>query len=132
MVPIVFGVIGGGWRSEFFFRVAQALPERYHCAGVYMRNAAKAEQVQAAWGVRTTTSLEELLGTSGLHFVIISVPRAVCPDYIQELARRGIPALAETPPAADLDGLLALYAALPPGAADEQPEPGELLRLDFR
>ncbi|AIQ11544.1 hypothetical protein [Paenibacillus durus] len=29
MDKVEFGLIGGGWRAEFFLRIAEALPERY-------------------------------------------------------------------------------------------------------
>src|SRR4029077_444659 len=30
--PIVFGLVGGSWRAEFYFRIAQALPGRFRVA----------------------------------------------------------------------------------------------------
>ena len=29
-----FGVVGSGWRSEFFVRVARLMPDRFECVGV--------------------------------------------------------------------------------------------------
>ena len=36
--PTTFGVIGTGWRSDFFQRVAQAAPDRLRVAGVVSRS----------------------------------------------------------------------------------------------
>ena len=44
----------------------------------------------------------------GPAFVVVATPWPVTPDLLRELAGRGVPALAETPPAPDLDGLRAL------------------------
>jgi predicted dehydrogenase len=44
------------------------------------------------------------------------VPWPVCPVMLRELAARGVPALAETPPAPDLPGLVALHELTRQGA----------------
>lgn len=48
--PIRFGIVGSGWRAEFFARLARALPERLAVAGVVTRSAERAAQVEAGWG----------------------------------------------------------------------------------
>jgi predicted dehydrogenase len=37
-MPFSFGVIGSGWRAEFFLRIARDLPEQFPLAGVVARN----------------------------------------------------------------------------------------------
>ena len=110
---ITFGIIGGGWRAEFFLRIARSLPERFRVAGMLVRDAAKGARLEAAFGVPTVRALDDLLRMEGLAFAVVSVPWAVSPVMLRELAERGVPALAETPPAPDLPGLVALceYAA---------------------
>jgi hypothetical protein len=56
------------------------------------------------------------------EFVVVSVPRGVSAAIILELASRAIPVLAETPPAADLAGLVELWRALPKDARVEVAE----------
>ncbi len=107
MTPARFGLIGSGWRAEFFLRVAAALPDRLAVAGLLARNAARRESLGRAFGVPTPTSFEELLAAKP-DFVVVSVPWDVTPVLLRELSDRGVPALAETPPAPDLDGLRAL------------------------
>jgi hypothetical protein len=114
--PVVFGIIGGGWRAEFFLRVARELPERFHIAGMMVRNAEKGIAIERAWGVTTCRTVHELLEVPGLQFVVISVPWAVTPVMIRYLHERGMPALAETPPAPDLEGLVALHELTMDGA----------------
>jgi predicted dehydrogenase len=103
--PIRFGIVGSGWRAEFFTRLARALPQRLAVAGVVTRSAARVAQVEAEWGVRAFRTIGELCGI-GSEFVIPSVPWEVTPKVVEELVAHEVPVLAETPPAPDLCGLL--------------------------
>ncbi|HLZ62170.1 MAG TPA: Gfo/Idh/MocA family oxidoreductase [Ktedonosporobacter sp.] len=109
MNPTRFGIVGGGWRSLFFLRVAQALPDRFEVAGMMVRDEARGQEFEQAWGVKTYRTLDELLRVNDLRFVVVSVPRSVAPQILSTLAERALPALSETPPAPDLAGLLALH-----------------------
>ncbi len=111
-----FGLIGSGWRAEFFLRVAAALPERFQIGGAVVRDAAKGHAFAATWGVPTYRSLDELLRATPLAFTVLSVPRAVAPVMLRELAERDVPALTETPPALDLNGLHAVWQLVEGGA----------------
>jgi hypothetical protein len=113
---IKFGIIGGGWRTEFYLRIAAALPSRFEAAGVVTRDAGKGKRLEEKFQVRSFRTLDELLEHSSPSFVVVSVPWKACPDYITELTERGIPVLSETPPAPDLPGLIELYKAVPAGA----------------
>jgi predicted dehydrogenase len=106
--PVRFGIVGTGWRSEFFVRLAKALPERLEVAGVATRSAERAAEVERAWGVQAYGSVDALLGT-GPEFVIVSVPWPVTPEVTRDLVRREVPVLAETPPAPDVEGLRSLW-----------------------
>ena len=122
---ITFGIIGSGWRTEFYLRIAKALPQRFRVCGVVTRTEARGKEVDAAWGVPTFRTIDEMLNqdhperaASPPDFVVVSVPWPVAPGTIQELATRKIPVLTETPPAPDLAGLISLnkFAAATPGA----------------
>ena len=104
-----FGIIGSGWRSEFFLRLARAAPDRLRVAGVVTRSAERGETITAEWGVPTFRSAAELVRAESPEFVIASVPWAVMPDAIRELVGLGAHVLSETPPAPDLPGLRALW-----------------------
>ena len=56
-------------------------------------------------------SLDECLATTRPDFVVTAVPWEVTPSLVVSLVERGVRVLAETPPAPDLDGLRALWAA---------------------
>jgi len=115
-MTITIGMIGAGWRAEFFLRIAQALPEQFALRRVLVRNEEKAAAVTAAWQVETVQTLDELLKPNDLDFVIVSVPWAVSPILLRELADRKMAVLAETPPAPDVEGLLALHDLTQRGA----------------
>ncbi|HEV7603595.1 MAG TPA: Gfo/Idh/MocA family oxidoreductase, partial [Candidatus Limnocylindrales bacterium] len=107
MTPTRFAIVGGGWRAEFFLRVAAALPERFAVSGLYTRRVARREAIGRQFGVAVPASLDALLGTAPA-FVVVATPWAVTPVLLGELSERGMPVLAETPPAPDLDGLRSL------------------------
>ncbi|MFA6480260.1 MAG: Gfo/Idh/MocA family oxidoreductase [Victivallaceae bacterium] len=110
--PVEFGIVGGGWRAEFYLRIARALPERFHVDGMLVRDPAKGAALEAAWGVRTFRTMDELLKSSKAAFQLVSVhPDAAAPLSI-ELAARKIPVLLETPPARSADALNAFYQTL--------------------
>lgn len=104
-----FGVVGSGWRSEFFLRLARAAPDRLRATGVVARRPERGDELTARWGVPAFGSAEALLDAEAPDFVIVSVPWAVTPEVTRELVGRGVRVLAETPPAPDLPGLRALW-----------------------
>ena len=110
MTATSFGIIGSGWRSEFFLRIARAAPDRFRPVGVVSRSAERGAEVTAQWGVPTFSSVAELLDAEAPDFVIPCVPWAAMPDATRELVGLGARVLAETPPAPDLAGLRALWA----------------------
>ena len=61
MAPVVFGIVGGGWRTEFFMRVVRALPERFAVAAVVVRDAERGRAFERAWGVPTVRGHDDLL-----------------------------------------------------------------------
>ncbi len=109
--PVRFGLIGTGWRSEFFARLARQAPEAFVVAGVVSRRPERAAEVARDWGVPTFASEDELLAAAP-EFVIPCVPWGEMGPTTERLARAGVRVLAETPPAADLDGLRSLWAAV--------------------
>jgi predicted dehydrogenase len=107
-----YGIVGSGWRSTFFLRLARQLPERFQVTGVVTRTADRGADVEAEWGVRTFRAIEELVTADRPDFVIVSVPWAVTPEATKDLVARGIAVLAETPPAPDVAGLRDLWATV--------------------
>ncbi|MCL6459512.1 MAG: Gfo/Idh/MocA family oxidoreductase [Gorillibacterium sp.] len=113
MMPVKFSIIGGaGFRAQYFLRIVQALPDRFQICGMVVRDETKGRTMEAEWGVTTYRSLEQLLINESPDFVVVSVSGSAGLDYLLKLAEEGIPALSETPPASDLQGLELLYDKL--------------------
>jgi predicted dehydrogenase len=107
MTPTRFGLIGSGWRAEFYLRIAAALPDQLQVTGLLSRDPERRAAIAREFGIATPATLDELLA-AGPAFVVVSTPWDVTPVLIRELTDRGVPVLAETPPAPDIDGIRAL------------------------
>src|ERR1700688_3040516 len=110
--PIVFGLVGGAWRAEFYFRIAQLLPERFRGAGCFARSEATRAGIKTDWDIPVFDTMAGLLKEQP-EFVVTSVPRAASGPLLVELASQNVPVLAETPPATDLEALIRLWQSLP-------------------
>jgi predicted dehydrogenase len=133
--PITFGIIGAGWRAEFFFRIAQAMPERFRIAGCFAKTESTRARIKADWNIRVFDDLDALVNERP-EFVVTSVPRVASGPLLVELASQNMPILAETPPALDLEGLIELWKNLPNNArvqvAEQYPfQPLHAARLAF-
>jgi predicted dehydrogenase len=93
-----FAIVGSGWRAEYFWRLATGPA----CVGVVSRGPKDLP-------VPVYLSLEECLAAAKPDFVVTAVPWSVTPSLVAELVERGVPVLAETPPAPDLAGLRSLW-----------------------
>jgi len=108
---VEFAVVGAGWRTGFFLRIAAAIP-RMNICGIVARNDARRAGIEAEWRVPCFATIDELLDSTRPDYVVASVSPPAIPDVCVRLARRGIPILAETPPSTTLDGLVELYETL--------------------
>ena len=112
MNQINFAIVGGGWRSKFYLRIAKALPDQFKVSGMLVRDEDKGKKIEKNWGVNTYRGIDKLLEKTEAEFVVVAVPREVAPKISIELAKRNMAILSETPPAADLEGLIELYKSL--------------------
>ena len=115
MDRVRFAIVGSGWRTEFYLRVARALPDMFEITGVQTRDAERAAAIAHDWAVPGYVTTDEMLAAKPA-FVVVSVPWAVTPTLLRELSDRGVPVLTETPPAPDIDGLRALKRLADAGA----------------
>ena len=93
---IRFGVVGAGWRSEFYIRIAQALPDIFDFAGIYIRNAEPAQKFSQKYKVKICNSLDELLVLKP-DFVVSCVNKDSMCDEVKLLCEKGVAVLSETP-----------------------------------
>jgi predicted dehydrogenase len=104
-MALSFGIIGSGWRAEFFLRIARDLPERFPLAGVVARNPDKRAELGRSWAVPTFSTLDELLSKGRPDFLVTSVSASANLEWLEILSERGIPVLSETPIGRDLKEL---------------------------
>lgn len=90
MGKVVFGIIGGGWRSEFYLRIAKKLPDLFTVCGVVTRSRDKGKELGKTWGVKSFGTIDEMLGHTNPVFVVVSVPWDAAPVVIRELHRQGV------------------------------------------
>lgn len=93
---IKYGLVGAGWRSEFYLRIADLLPDTFKVSGIYIRNRQKREEFSKKYNVPIFDTLEKLLQTD-YDFIVSCVNKAGICDTVRELAGKNIPLLTETP-----------------------------------
>jgi len=112
MKPISFGMIGGGWRAEFYMRIANQLPHLFQVSGVYIRNPKKAELFKSKWNIPIYHTLEDLINNSNHQFIVLAIAKTNVTSTLLQLKNANVPILAETPPATTLDELTRLYSEI--------------------
>jgi predicted dehydrogenase len=110
--PSRFGVVGTGWRAQFYLRLAHLLPEEFEVAGLVGLTQDAAERAAAGRKVPGYGSLSELVMSQDPDFMVSAVPWDASPGVTQAAVELEIPVLCETPPAPDLDGLRRLWQAV--------------------
>jgi predicted dehydrogenase len=100
-----FGLVGGGWRAEFFLRIARDCPEQFPLAGVVVRDPQKRSLMAGRWSAPVFSTVDELLAERHPDFVVTSVSAAANLQLLELLSERGLPVLAETPVGRDLKEL---------------------------
>lgn len=93
---IKFGIIGAGWRSEFYLRIAALVPEKFSVSGIYIRNAEKKEEFSKKYNVNIFDNLDDLLKTD-FDFIVSCVNKDSINETAQMLSDKGIAVLTETP-----------------------------------
>lgn len=102
--PIRFAIIGSGWRSQFYARIAAEYPERFHVSAVLVRNENKAKLFLDRYGILPVFNMEELT-RSNPEFIVVAVSKSDICSVIEKCVEAGFPVLSETPPALRLDDL---------------------------
>lgn len=97
---IKYGIIGAGWRSEFYLRLATLVPEKFSVSGIYIRNEGKRQEFAKKYDVPIFDNLENLLNTD-FDFIVSCVNKNSINETAQMLADKGIAVLTETPVSTD-------------------------------
>ena len=70
MGKIRFGLIGSGWRAEFYIRIAKAMPDVFELSGVLVRDEAKGRRFAKQMDVTVINTLDELEKTEPEYIVL--------------------------------------------------------------
>lgn len=115
MQKIRYAVVGSGWRSLFYGRIARALPERFELTALYCRTKEKADRLRREYGLPTTTSEEEAAAARP-DFIVSAVSKQEMCRTVQRWLGRGFAVLSETPAALSVQDLEQLWKLHQAGA----------------
>ena len=110
MKKIRFGLIGSGWRAEFYIRIAKALPQQFELTKVLIRDKKKGEQFKKVHDVEVVQTIEELEADHP-DYVVLAIKRGIISGYLPKLFEKVIPVLCETPPGEDIEALNSVWKA---------------------
>ena len=111
-----FGIVGAGWRVNWFLRAARALPHKLQVAGLAARRPQRAFDLAAAYGVNLYRSPSAMIAAEKPDFVVTSVSLPANPPIIRQLVEQDMPVLSETPPATTVEEMTELWALQEQGA----------------
>ena len=111
-MPARFGVVGTGWRAQFYLRLARLLPTEREVVGIVGHTPDAVELAATRWDLPAYPSLEDLVASRRPDFIVSAAPWAVTPVVTQAAVAVEIPILCETPPAPDLEGLRSLWQSV--------------------
>lgn len=99
---IKYGILGAGWRAEFYLRIAALCPEKFSVSGICARNPERAKYISEKYSAKVVSSAEELLALD-CDFIVCCVNKASMTDTAADLCQKGIPVLMETPMGIDTE-----------------------------
>lgn len=108
MSRIKFAIVGSGWRSLFYVRIAKALPDKFELLAMLCRTEEMAKKMALENEIYTTTSEEEMLAMQP-DFIVSAVNKASMNEVARYYAQKGYAVLSETPAALDFETLCDTY-----------------------
>lgn len=115
MKPLTFVIVGSGWRSLFYARIAKSYPECFKLEYMLCRSEEKATKMATEYGIPTTTSVE-VCEQAKPDFVVVAVSKNVLCDETIKWAEKGFLVLCETPAANCMEDLCRLWDVIQKGA----------------
>ncbi|MCM1321400.1 MAG: Gfo/Idh/MocA family oxidoreductase [Bacteroides sp.] len=110
-----FIIIGSGWRSLFYWRIACVCPDRLEMTAMLCRSEEKAHFMRTRCGIPAVTS-EEICEKSRPDYVVVAVNKASIASVAEYWLKKGYPVLCETPAAGNLNALRRLWSLSRSGA----------------
>lgn len=115
MKPLSFVIVGSGWRSMFYVRIAKRFPELFSLKYLLCRTEEKAQRIAGEMGIPVTTS-EQACVDANPDFVVVVVNKASISQVTAHWTGLGFPVLCETPAAASVEELKELWRLSEEGA----------------
>lgn len=103
-----FIIVGSGWRSMYYVRIAKALPEVFELDAMLCRTQEKADRIAKEMDIPTTISIEECENYKP-DFVVVAVNKSSIGEVSKEWMAKGVTVLCETPPTVDADELREIW-----------------------
>lgn len=100
---INYCVIGGGWRAEFYIRIAKLLPQIFEVKGVCIRNPYTAKKIRRQYGVTVVETIDDVLKID-CDFFVNCINKEDISSMSFELCKSGYAVLQETPASPTLKG----------------------------
>ena len=115
MRKIRYAVVGSGWRSLFYGRIAKALPERFELAALGCRTEEKAARMREEYGLPAVAG-EAAVEAAKPDFIVSAVNKQGMCQTVRHWLAKGYPVLSETPAALSMEELAALWQLRRAGA----------------
>lgn len=113
--PLTFIIVGSGWRSLFYARIAKKYPEQFQLKYMLCRSQEKADRMAAEHDIPTTTSIEACEEARPDFVVIVASKNSLCSETMK-WAKKGFAVLCETPAAGTPEELKELWELSQKGA----------------
>lgn len=95
---IRFAIIGSGWRSLFYVRIAKAMPNDFEMCALLCRTKEKADKLAGDYHIYTTCDEADVLAQKP-DFIVSAVSKLNMCETCMHWLSYGIPVLSETPAA---------------------------------
>lgn len=112
---IRFAIVGSGYRSLFYVRIAKALPDKFELIGMLCRTQEKADLMASKHDIITTCDINEIIDKKP-DFIVSAVNKAGMCDNCIKWLELGFPVISETPAALETDKLVELWELHKKGA----------------
>ena len=98
-----FVIVGSGYRSLFYVRIAKALPKEFELLAMLCRTESKASMMREEHNIYTTCSEAEILAMKP-DFIVCAVDKKSMNEVALYYASKGMTVISETPAALSYDG----------------------------
>ena len=115
MKKLSFVIVGSGWRSLFYVRIAKRFPELFELKYMLCRTQEKADAIAREYDISTTTS-EYACEQTQPDFVVVAVTKGTLFAEVKKWSDKGYPVLSETPVAVSVAELKEIWNMIRQGA----------------